>query len=133
MVELVAAVLAIVLLPRWRMYAAGALAAFAIFPVLGLLWILVTYLSMGRLEGPAEADRDDFLTAVREADVPAFADYSDEELTTIADVACRELALVPAMEAIDWPEELSASEREYLVYLALTEGCPEESHSGRGA
>lgn len=132
-VQLTGALVVLAALPRWRMYAAGALAGFAVFPALGVVWILLTSVFLvGPMDSSPDIDRDAFLTAVR-AEVPAFDDYSDDELTDMADVACSELASVPAMAVIDWPEEMAESDREHLVYLALTEGCPEESHSGRGA
>lgn len=44
LVELATAVLVVAAVPRWRKYAAGALAGLAVFPAMGLAWILVTYL-----------------------------------------------------------------------------------------
>lgn len=132
LVELTAAFLAVVLLPRWRRYAAGALAGWAVLPALGLVWILVTYLFWVPGGVNPKVDHDAFLSALRK-DVPAFDDYSDDELNDMADVACGELASIPAVAAIDWRDDVSANDREHLVYLALTQGCPEESSSGRGA
>lgn len=44
LVELATAILVVAVVPRWRTYAAGALAGLAVFPVLGLVLITVTHL-----------------------------------------------------------------------------------------
>jgi hypothetical protein len=82
--------------------------------------------------GRSDVDHDAFVSAVR-SDVPAFDQYSDDALADIADVACHELASVPAVAAIEWSDDISENDREHLVYLALTEGCPEDSHPAPGS